>query len=282
MGFDAQYLTVNGRKTRYYEAGEPYHHQMILLHGHYGNALWHWEKSMHELAVDYYLMAPDLPGYGETEALPETSLDALVAWFDAFLKQAGVEKPIVIGNSFGGLIARIHAATYPGNIETLILVNGGVIPSVPGFVRFLTQISPIGNFMFNRISKSTTSESGLGSALEQKDLLTPEFIAGAQAEQDGMKRIMRGLSLSPMPEKRNPKIPTLLIWGEEDTVAPIESGKIIHQNIDNSRFIPISNCRHFPHLEEQDIFVAQVKNYLNEMEREKIRKNMKEKKNLGS
>lgn len=267
MPISEQLIDVKGNTVRYYEAGEPHQRSLLLLHGGFGDAWLHWSDVMTELEAEYHLIAPDLPGYGQSQPLPGLTIEKLLTWTLDLMQALGLEQTGIIGQSFGGLVGRLLAAQYPNRIPVLILVNGGVIPSVPGLARFLARTPGLGRFVFKRISGSTTSRSGLAGVFEDGDLLTDEFVQRVGANVDGLTTLMQALSASTIPEKRTPRIPVLLLWGEEDAITPRIVGEHIHRNIPDSKLSLIANCRHMPHLETQEIFIWQVRNFLEELTR---------------
>ncbi len=267
MPISEQLIDVKGNTVRYYEAGEPHHRSLLLLHGGFGDAWLHWSDIITELEEDYHLVAPDLPGYGQSTPLAGLTIEKLLTWTLDLMDALGLDQAGIVGQSFGGLVGRLLASQYPNRIPVLILVNGGVIPSVPGAARFLARLPGVGRFMFKRIAKSTSSRSGLDGVFENGDLLTDEFVRRVGINANGLAALMQALAVSPVPEKRTPRIPVLLLWGEEDAITPRIVGEHIHKNIPDSKLSLIANCRHMPHLETQEIFVWQVKNFLDELTR---------------
>ncbi|AHH22147.1 alpha/beta hydrolase family protein [Nocardia nova SH22a] len=80
--------------------GEP----LVLIHG-VGSRWQVWEPIIETLAASFDVIAVDLPGFGESEPLPETTVDSLTDALHAFLIEQGIENPHLAGNSMGGLIA---------------------------------------------------------------------------------------------------------------------------------------------------------------------------------
>jgi len=101
-------------------SGEP----LVLLHG-FGADKDNWNRLARQLRGRFRIIAPDLPGYGESDA----PLDARYRVQDqaerlhAFLAALGVTRAHLAGNSMGGYIAALYAATYPANTASLWLIN---------------------------------------------------------------------------------------------------------------------------------------------------------------
>ena len=96
---------------------------LVLLHGGHGSWL-HWVRNIEPLAERFTVWVPDLPGYGESDAPPADTLDALVDTTCATLDGVvGVGRPIdLAGFSFGGLVAA-HIAGRRGNVARLALLG---------------------------------------------------------------------------------------------------------------------------------------------------------------
>ncbi|MBO0853393.1 MAG: alpha/beta hydrolase [Nocardia sp.] len=80
--------------------GEP----LVLIHG-VGSRWQVWEPIIETLSEVYEVIAIDLPGFGESEPLPHTTVDTLTDAVHAFIDQLDLERPHIAGNSMGGLIA---------------------------------------------------------------------------------------------------------------------------------------------------------------------------------
>jgi len=270
MILNANTIPVKGRTVRYYEAGEPHRRALLLLHGGFGAAALHWEEVSRTLKSDYYIIAPDMPGYGETEPLPQMTIDAMVDWVRDLLDALGLDDVVVVANSFSGLIGRLLAVKHPRYAPVVVLVNGGVIPNISGIARFVAKLPLIGSSLFNRLAKSMTKREDLALGIGQEAVMTDAFIEKVQAERTGLAKMMHMLASSPKPEKTVPPGAVLLLWGEDDAITPLVSGKTINRVIPHAQLEVIANCRHMPHIEEPDIFLWQLQNFLNHLEDPKL------------
>ncbi|PJF22360.1 MAG: hypothetical protein CUN56_06390 [Phototrophicales bacterium] len=260
--FSEQVIALNGRNVHYYEDGQDHKTTILLLHGGFGDAWLHWNHIMPELRHEgYRTIAPDLPGYGQSDPIASPTPMALVAWVKAFLDELGIADVVVVGNSFGGLTGRLLAANYPQYVPVLVLVNGGVIPAVPTLAQLLAK-SPLGGLIFRQIARSTVSRNNLGGLFENQTHLTDEVVSRIQANRNGLARLMRAHSIAPKPEKRTPRVPVLLLWGEEDAITPRIVGEHIQRGIPGSKLELIAATRHLPHIEEPEIFLWQLTAFL--------------------
>jgi len=269
MQFEGNDITINGINTRYYEAGQPHKRAMLLLHGGFGAAQLHWSGVL-EHFYEYYVIAPDLPGYGGSAPLPSMRIADLVTWAHDLLEALGLDDVIVIGNGFGGLIARLLSAEYARDVYAVVLVNGGVIPDMTGVARFISRLPLIGPGLFNRISKRMVTRDEMQLAIQDEDLLTDHFLTRLQSDQLGLSRLMRAMAASPRPTATIPRAPTLLVWGEEDAITSRQVGEHIKKNIPNAQLELIADTRNMPHYEAPDTFCWQVTAFLKALDGPKI------------
>ena len=116
--------TVAGRAALYGEAGAG--PPVLFLHG-WGLDHKAYKRSLSRLvAAGLHVLAPALPGFGGTAALPRQamSLAAYGDWSAAFLEAVGVRQPaLVMGHSFGGGVAIVLAHDHPDRVRGLVLIN---------------------------------------------------------------------------------------------------------------------------------------------------------------
>jgi pimeloyl-ACP methyl ester carboxylesterase len=116
--------TVAGRSALYGEAGEG--PPVLFLHG-WGLDHKVYKRALSRLAaVGVHVLAPALPGFGGTPALPRkaTSLTGYADWAGEFLRAVGIDRPaLVMGHSFGGGVAIQMAHDHPGDVRALVLIN---------------------------------------------------------------------------------------------------------------------------------------------------------------
>jgi 3-oxoadipate enol-lactonase/4-carboxymuconolactone decarboxylase len=256
-------LQVNGRNVHFYEAGEPTQTAIVLLHGYQGDAWIHWEKIMPLLADEYYVIAPDLPAYGGSDALDKLTIVNLMAWVIDLLDALALPSAVMVGSSLGGgLIARLLAVHYPARTPALILINGGVIPAVPPFAKLLARLPLLGNLLYYGLGRLQTGKSELSGLFEDQDFLTESLLKRVQSQRKATADYMRAFTVMKIPDNRTPSLPVLLIWGDEDAITPRVIGEGIQQRIPNSQLELIVETRHLPHVEAPDAVVWQMKAFL--------------------
>lgn len=121
---------VEGGKIHYLTAGHG--PTVILLHG-YTQTSRMWRPLIPRLADKFTVIAPDLPGIGDSE-IPKDGLDMKTAAIriHALAKSMGVEKARVVGHDIGLMVAYAYAAQFPAEVEKLIVMDA-FLPGVAGW-----------------------------------------------------------------------------------------------------------------------------------------------------
>ncbi|MFA9429371.1 alpha/beta fold hydrolase [Egicoccus sp. AB-alg2] len=115
--------TLEGRVAVYGEAGDG--PPLVFLHG-WGLSARSYARALPGIAASgWRVLAPALPGFGRSDALPgEYTFEKLANWVDDLLDHAGVEEPAaLVGHSFGGGVATATAWYHPERARSLTLVN---------------------------------------------------------------------------------------------------------------------------------------------------------------
>lgn len=258
-------LTLGKTDVHYWEDGAANGRVLLLLHSELGDAQANWSKVIPLLSDDYRILAPDLPGFGGTALLPNMHTETILDWIKNFLDELDIEQAVIIGNSFGGLFARLFAASQPHYVPAVILVNGGTLPDIPGIVAAIARLPVIGRFLFSLIARSASSAGALKRTFYVQDALSESFVRSAQTNSSSFVRLMRITAAYPLPEKHNPRVPTLLLWGANDTVSTLDEANRIKDLLPGSKLVEIETCGHFPQLEAPEVFAWQIKQYLKEL-----------------
>jgi pimeloyl-ACP methyl ester carboxylesterase len=272
MALQTKTITVDGRRVQYLEAGPAGAAPIIFLHGGVGDAAFHWAQLLPELATSYRLIAPDMPGFGQSDPLPQMTYAALTGWVRGIFQALGFQQAVLVGHSVGGLVARLVAAAYPQDVPALILINGGVLPGKSGgFIRQVARIPVIDGWFFRWLAGQ-----GIGNraALEwlvvdhtDTERLTDQMVEAAQASVPGLVAVMQMQTLDTLPESRVPMVPTMLLWGVEDTFSPISAGERVHKAIPGSELRRVEGTQHAPHIDEPDVVAFQIQSFVDNLGR---------------
>jgi pimeloyl-ACP methyl ester carboxylesterase len=122
---EKQYLNTPRRKIAYYRLGDPSRRKLLLIHGNVSSAAFFF-PTMLQLAEHYDVAAPDLNGFGDTQASPVKAPTALTDWaedIDAFAQSLGFDRFALLGWSLGGGVAMRYVQLHPEKTTHLILLS---------------------------------------------------------------------------------------------------------------------------------------------------------------
>ncbi|HKR13539.1 MAG TPA: alpha/beta hydrolase [Pyrinomonadaceae bacterium] len=124
---ESKFATLNGAKIHYQSWGSG-NQAFVLVHGWTGE-LNHWRYQIPDLAKRARVIALDLPGHGQSDK-PEIAytMDHFAIAIDAVLRDAKVDKAVVLGHSMGTPIARQFYRKYPQKTLAIVIVDGGLRP----------------------------------------------------------------------------------------------------------------------------------------------------------
>ncbi len=258
-------IALQNQTITYWQGGngEP----LLLIHGGIGNAEVHWSTVWNQLAEKYHVIAPNLPSFSGTSPLERAGFAQIADWVVELMNTLKIDSANVIGNSFGGGVARLMASRHKRSVKRLILVNGGAIPNIPNFVGWGMQ-SRLFDGLFNMIRKQTFTYKGLAPMFADKSFLTNDFIAQADFDSLGFVTLMRQSASESIGAKIIPQVPTMVLWGEADKFTKVAMGENLAKMIPNAEFQLFSGAGHMPQIEKPDEFVKYIVEFFNFYETE--------------
>lgn len=121
--------TVGGLKIFFREAGDPAKPTIVLLHG-FPTSSHMYRNLIRDLAGTYHLIAPDYPGFGESDSPPpdeyEYSFDNIAKTMDKFLEQRKVTNYSLFVQDYGAPVGFRIATAHPNRIQSLLVQNGNI------------------------------------------------------------------------------------------------------------------------------------------------------------
>lgn len=256
-----QEVEALGIKTSYIYAGRPGSPLILLLHGmtSSGDA---YREVMHELADEFWLVAPDLPGFGQSENTEPYSLPHLVEWLASFRAALDLPQMMLVGHSFGGALATSFTLFYPEDVSRLLLVApailaGDRIPDTLKKMAISLGLVDLGSSL-SQLQVSLTQQSGrafydpdsIDESVWQRRITA---FSDARASGD----VIKALAFQNMePQLSEVKQPVCIIWGENDPVLPVAQAQRIARALPDARLVIWDECGHIPYLEKQEAFLA--------------------------
>lgn len=214
--------TRRGAHVRVFELGAPSAPPLVFLHGLSG--LLDDPRFLELLAEQHHVVAPELPGYGDSrdEALFEDMLDfALHGWDILVALGLADHRPVLVGHSLGGMIAAEMACLTPAALDRLVLVDplGLWLDEHPIADVFSFMPFEFGEHLFHDPARAAALLPGTTDLADPDSLR--EFVIG-----NARRLGTAGKMLFPIPNRRLAKrlyrltTPTLVVWAEQDRYVP--------------------------------------------------------------
>lgn len=222
-------LGLNGVPTAVLEGGEG--PPVVLLHGPLGYAP-QWLRVIPDLAGTHRVIAPDLPGHGES-GLPDGPLDKnrMVGWLDDLIECTCEAPPALVGHVIGGAIAARFAVERGDRLSKLVLVDSlGLAPfqPAPEFGQALgTFMSDPTETNHDQLWKLCAHDlDTLRDALgERWEWIKASNIEGARSPEriGAVQNLMEAFGMPAIPdgELKRISVPTWLVWGRHDLATPV-------------------------------------------------------------
>lgn len=263
-------LTVDGTRVHVDARGDGF--PLLLLHG-FGASTLLWEPVLPELARARRAVAIDLHGFGWTERPRDPAAYTLEGQERMVLGVAdrlGFERFDLAGHSYGGAIALFIASRHPERVRSLVLVDN----AMPEYAALRRSKK----YAHRGIARMFVRTVGLRSArvrygLEESyaddrkvsDALVRDYLARLRVE--GVEDAFYGLTApngeAPVElDLRTIRQPTLVVWGEDDALIPVDDARASAARLPDGRFVALPACGHLPTSECPGEFLAAVMPFL--------------------
>jgi len=261
----------------YHEAGDAPGLPLVMLHGGGpGASAWsNFGACLEAFAQDFRVLLVDQPGFGDSDK-PEIeghfftfAADALAALLD----ELGIERIHLLGNSLGGGTATRFALKYPKRVARLVLMGpGGLSQNI--FAPDPTEgIKRLYDFAGNPSAEAM--EAFIKVMVHDQSLCTPELVAErlVNATLPGAREAMASMGASfAKPDTYEEGLlwreaykirqHTLLTWGREDRVNPLDGALLALKLIPKAQLHVFPNCGHWAQIEAADAFHAVTREFL--------------------
>jgi pimeloyl-ACP methyl ester carboxylesterase len=271
---NSNFVEVDGATVHFQEFGDAGNPTLLLIHGYTASTfVWH-EVAPALAAENFHVIALDLIGFGYSDkpASFDYSIASQARVVERFMNRMGIGRAVLVGSSYGGAVSSIVALDYPERVEKLILVDAVCnddllshpalrLAAVPGLGEFLAPfLIDSKRFLKHRMQGTI--------APENHHLITKERIESvfhpthaADAHHSFLETARNWDACRIQDDAEYIKQPTLIIWGEKDTVIPKTDGERLFNSILNSRLVVIKNCGHVPQEEKPELFTRVVTDF---------------------
>jgi pimeloyl-ACP methyl ester carboxylesterase len=257
---------IDGRGVNYVDIGSGDGPPVVLVHG-LGGQWQNWLENVPRLAQERRVIALDLPGHGLSE-MPQDriTISGYGKLVDALMDQLGLEPAAVVGNSMGGFVASEVAIQFPGRVERLALVSAAGITSA--------NVSRAPALTAGRIAAAVTAYTAARHrAIARRPVARHVALAFVARHPSKLKAdlvwegLMKGTGKPGFDDAlracleydfrdRLPEIgcPTLVVWGENDSVLPSRDADEFERLIPNARKLVMEDTGHVSMLERPEAF----------------------------
>ena len=269
----SQFIEVRGMQVHLRDEGrrdDPV--PIVLLHGT-SASLHTWDGWVEALQGSRRVIRFDLPGFGLTGPEPNNNyrMESYVGFVTEVLDQLGVERFVLAGNSLGGRIAWSTAVAHPQRVAQLILVDSSGYPmrakSMP--IGFRIAQMPVLNQLMELTLPRSMVESSVHDVYADPSLVTEELVDRYYelTLREGNRGALRERfsQLSSYEDSvliKSIQQPTLIIWGAQDQLLPVDDAIRFAQEIQGSEFALFENLGHVPQEEDPAGTVAAVIQFL--------------------
>jgi len=227
---------------------------LMLLHGLFG-ALSNWEFVVNRFSSQLRVIIPMLPIY--EMPIKDAGLEGLRKFTEEFVAFMKLENMIIMGNSLGGHVGLLYTLNNPSKVSKLILTgSSGLFENAMG-----GSYPRRGSYDYIRERVSYT--------FYDPQLASKELIDEVFETTKSIPKAMRIVAIAKSAQRNNLsddlskiKVPTLLVWGLNDTITPPMVAHEFNRLIANSELQFIDRCCHAPMMEHPEKFNELVEDFL--------------------
>jgi pimeloyl-ACP methyl ester carboxylesterase len=268
---------VAGARMSYVDIGrgEP---AVLFVHGL--AAQWRvWLANIPAVSEHRRVIAVDLPGFGAS-AMPveRISVEGYAEVLEGLCEQLGLGSVVVVGNSMGGFIAAELALRRPGRVERLMLVDAaGIVPTRRELLRVLPVLRAEA-LIGGRLAATPRSVAArprlrravLGAVVHDPGRIPADFAYYAllappgPGTPEGLKASLSYLSYDWGERLRQIRCPTLVMWGDGDTIIPIRHAWEFAARIPHAQVVVFEQSGHLPMAEHPERFNRVLLDFIGE------------------
>jgi pimeloyl-ACP methyl ester carboxylesterase len=254
---------VGGRSIYFAEAGRG--SAVVLLHGFPLDSRV-WEGQMSGLAGEFRVIAPDLPGFGQSGPPSPFSIESLADDVHALLRQVDALPCILGGLSMGGYAAQAFINKYPNDVAGLMLIDtkseGDTAQAKQGRARMIELVraggsaAVAGQMMPNMMTNSGSRPeiaSRLMGMMRECPPLTIEYALLALRDREDYRECLASIP-----------VPTLIVVGRGDAIAPVSIAEQMAAQIPRATLAIIPDAGHMAPIERPELVNQAMLKYCRE------------------
>ena len=250
------YTDIDGIRINYMDEGKG--KNVLLLHG-WGGSIQTMMPIFNILKDRFRVVTLDLPGFGrsDTPKVPWNSYD-YAECINKFINKLNLRDLILFGHSHGGRISIILASKYDFVKKLILIDSAGIIPKRK--TKYYIKV-----YGFKLLKKLYFMLPGKNKEARMEKFYM-KFGSRDYRDAEGIMRqtMVKVINDNLMSLLRLIKVPTLLIWGENDQDTPLYMGKMMENEITDSGLVVLKGAGHYSYVDNYDQFRAVVNVFLKE------------------
>lgn len=249
-------LTIRQKdKYEYIEEGPDDGEVLLLLHGLFGTAS-NFDETIHYFKNRYKIYLPILPIF--EMSVRKLSVYSLMQYVREFVEYFQIKKPHIIGNSLGGHIALLYVLEYLDDVSTMTLTgSSGLYENSFGST-------------FPRRGDKDFIRNKINLTFYDNEIVTEEMVDKIYDITSDTRKCLSMVKTAKSAIRHNVgdqlykiTIPSLLVWGKQDTITPPFVAEEFHEKLPQARLDFIDKCGHAPMLETPEEFNKILEDFLN-------------------
>ncbi|CAN5536254.1 alpha/beta hydrolase [soil metagenome] len=267
----SHFTEIDGATVHFQEFGERNNPTLVLVHG-YTASTYVWHSVAPVLAENgFHVIAVDLIGFGYSDkpAWFDYKITSQARMISRLMDRLGIGRATIVGSSYGGAVSATLALDYPERVEKLILVDAACNDEPLNHPILKLAALPVLGEIFTPflVDSKTFMKMRMKNTLApaNHDLITNERIeavirplSAADAHHSVLETSRNWDANRIEEDAQYINQPTLVIWGENDTVIPIHNGEKLFDSILQSQFVVLKDCGHVPQEEKPELFAEIV------------------------
>jgi len=261
---------LHGHRVAYRSAGSG--PAIVLVHGITSTSAT-WERVVPYLAARYTVIAPDLLGHGmSAKPRGDYSLGAYASGVRDLMVSLGHDRATFVGHSLGGGVVMQLAYQFPERCERLVLVDSGGLGREVNFL-LRSATLPFSEVVLPFLASTRLLDAGrlVSRAFGRLGLRAGTDVAelakghASLADAEARAAFVHTLRtiVDPGGQRVNASdrlylaqnVPFMLVWGERDSIIPVEHGRTAHELVPASRLEIFEDAGHFPHVDDPQRFL---------------------------
>ena len=219
---------------------------ILILHGWGANISLVWSLAQGIAKHGYRVFTLDMPGFGDSDDPPESwTIFDYTKFIIAYLDYHQLEKIHLFGHSFGGRIGLILGADQANRIHKMVLADSaGIRPKIPFMTQLRTRTYKSIRSVLETIGLNSLSHTLRKHYNARYGSVDFKAISGIMRE-----TFVNVINQDLLDHASRVRVPTVLIWGENDEDTPLWMGKKLEQTIPDAGLVTYPNSGHYSYLE---------------------------------